>query len=78
MVVCGKCNTDITCARCEGSGKIREIVGLDIRVKTCPVCEGWGKDRNHKCPKSNSVRTRRTGPKGNVIININNKNKNTR
>jgi hypothetical protein len=60
---CGKCGTNITCGRCQGTGKIQEEFGVRGSYKTCPVCDGHGYDRNHQCSRS----SRQSG--GNIIIN---------
>lgn len=76
MTICGKCRTDITCGHCKGSGKITVIRGLGVDYDKCPVCGGWGYDRNHKCPSSKSSRVRRSTRNGSTNITIHNKNYN--
>ena len=50
---CPKCEGDITCAHCDGTGTVREHRLENFGMGTnepCPACHGSGKNRNHRCP----------------------------
>jgi DnaJ-class molecular chaperone len=77
---CPKCGLNITCSRCKGKGYLPTKMGaITVHKETCPVCEGWGKDRNHKCaPKRSRSGVKRVSKSGPVInINLHNENRNS-
>lgn len=39
------------CSRCDGSGQVRELQGILLRITTCPICRGEGMIIDKPCSK---------------------------